>query len=146
VPIAETPVILQHLAADTYKADLERSKQETEKELQAFRDDLRLTLLGIVDNMREMLQRPDGEKRVFGQRFFKRLDMFLETFQTKNLSDDGALAEVVSQLRDVANGVNVKELKASGDVQAALESSLAEIGDTMTAMIQIDGGRAIDLS
>jgi hypothetical protein len=145
VPIAETPVILQHLAADTYKADLERSKKETEKELQAFRDNLRLTLLGIVDNMKEMLQRPDGEKRVFGQRFFKRLDAFLETFHTKNLSDDGALASVVSQLRGVANGVNVTELKESGDVQASLESSLVQIGDAMNAMIQEDG-RAIDLA
>ena len=145
VPIASTPAILQHLAADTYKADLERSKTEPEKELQAFRDDLRLTLLGIVDTMREMLQRPDGEKRVFGQRFFKRLDSFLETFHTKNLSDDGALAGVVSQLRDVANGVDVAELKRSGDVQNALQSSLAEIGDAMSAMIQEDG-RSIDLS
>jgi hypothetical protein len=145
VPIATTPTILQHIAADTYKADLERSQQETEKELQAFRDNLRLALLGIIDNMRATLQKPDGQKRVFGQRFFKRLDEFLDTFGTKNLSDDGALAAVVAQLRDVANGVDVKLLKDSHDEQSALDTSLAQIGDAMASMIQ-DEGRAIDLS
>jgi hypothetical protein len=145
VPIATTPTILAYVAADTYKADLERSKKETEKELQAFRDNLRLALLGIIDNMRATLQKPDGQKRVFGKRFLKRLDEFLDTFGTKNLSDDGALASVVTQLRDVANGVDVTALKESSDVQAALDTSLAQIGDAMATMIQ-DDGRSIDLS
>jgi molybdopterin synthase catalytic subunit len=145
VPIAATPEILQHVAADTYQADLERSQKETEKELQSFRDSLRLALLGIIDNMRANLTKPDGEKRVFGKRFLKRLDGFLDTFATKNLSDDGALATLVTQLRDVANGVDVKALKESTDVQTALDTSLAQIGDAMAAMIE-DEGRAIDLS
>ena len=145
VPIATTPDILKHIASDTYKADLERSQKETEKELQAFRDNLRIALLGIIDNMRATLTKPDGDKRVFGQRFFKRLDEFLGTFGTKNLSDDGALADVVTQLRQVANGVDVNELKTMKTVQAALDTSLSQIGDAMATMIK-DEGRAIDLS
>jgi hypothetical protein len=145
VPIATTPTILQHVAADTYKADLERSQKETEKELQAFRDNLRLALLGIIDNMRATLTKPDGQKRVFGKRFFKRLDEFLATFGTKNLSDDGALASVVTQLRDVANGVDIARLTDSHNEQTVLDTSLAQISDAMASMIQ-DEGRAIDLS
>jgi len=145
VPIAATPTILCHIAADTYKADLERSKKETEKELQAFRDNLRLALLGIIENMRMTLQKPDGQKRVFGKRFFKRLDEFLATFGTKNLSDDGALASVVTQLRDVANGVDIARLTDSHNEQTVLDTSLAQISDAMASMIQ-DEGRAIDLS
>jgi hypothetical protein len=145
VPIATTPEILKYVASDTYKDDLERSQKETEKELQAFRDNLRMALLGIIDNMRATLTKPDGDKRVFGQRFFKRLDEFLGTFDTKNLSDDGALADVVTQLRQVANGVDVKELKTMKTVQAALDTSLSQIGDAMAEMIQ-DEGRVIDLS
>ena len=145
VPIATTPDILKHVAADTYKADLERSQKETEKELQAFRDNLRLALLGIIDNMRATLTKPDGDKRVFGKRFFKRLDEFLGTFSTKNLSDDGALANIVAQLRDVSNGTDVMALKSSTDVQAELDTSLLQIGNAMATMLQ-DDGRAIDLS
>ena len=137
--------MLQHIAADIYEQDLERTRKETEKELESFRSSLRVTLLEIVDNMRKTLMKPDGEKRVFGQRFFKRLDEFLDTFGTKNLSDDGALASVVTQLRDVANGVDVKLLKDSHDEQSALDTSLSQIGDAMASMIQ-DEGRAIDLS
>ena len=145
MPIDSTPDILKHVAADVYKADLERSKKEIEKELQAFQDNLRLTLLGIIDNMRATLTKPDGDKRVFGKRFFKRLDEFLETFNMKNLSDDGALANVVAQLREVSNGTDVMALKSSIDVQVALDTSLLRIGNAMATMLQ-DEGRAIDLS
>lgn len=145
VPIADTPEILKTVAADAYKEDLERSRKETEKELQAFRDALRLTLLGIIDKMRATLTKPDGEKRVFGQRFFKRLDEFLDTFETKNLSDDGALSAVVLQLRQVANGVDIKDLKGSVETQVKLDTSLIKIGEAMSSMIEGEG-RAIDLS
>jgi hypothetical protein len=104
-----------------------------------------LTLLGIIDNMRATLTKPDGDKRVFGKRFFKRLDEFLETFNMKNLSDDGALANVVAQLREVSNGTDVMALKSSIDVQVALDTSLLRIGNAMATMLQ-DEGRAIDLS
>ena len=146
VPIASTPEILQSVAADTYKADLERSKAETTKELEAFRQHLRGTLVKIVDNMRETLSRPDGERRVFGKRFFVKLDDFLGTFDQKNLSDDGALKDVVKQLRKVANGTDVATLKTSEEMQAALDTSLASISEHMTSMLQNDEGRMIDLS
>jgi len=146
VPIAQTPDILKHLAADTYKADLDRTRKETEKELETFRQGLRVTLLEIVENMRKTLTKPDGEKRVFGQRFFKRLDEFLDTFGTKNLSDDGALQAVVTQLRQVADGTDISNLKESTDVQIALQESLQDISESMTALMIDDGERLIDFS
>ena len=145
VPIADTPEILKTIAADAYKEDLERSRQETEKELEQFRDSLRLTLLGIVENMRQPLTKPDGEKRVFGQRFFKRLDNFLGTFDSKNLSDDGALKKVVEQLRKVSQGVDIGDLKKDADIQAEMNSNLHQITKTMKEMVKEDG-RMIDLS
>lgn len=145
-PIAETPTILKHVAADTYKADLERTRKETEKELQTFRDSLRITLLEIVENMRKTLTKPDGEKRVFGARFFKRLNEFLETFDGKNLSDDAALQDVVQQLQLVSNGTDVATLKTSADMQQSLDTSLSQITESMASMLQDDDGRMIDLS
>jgi hypothetical protein len=144
-PIAETPAILSYIAAETYKADLERTRSETKKELEAFRGHLRETLFEIVENMRKTLTKPDGEKRVFGKRFFKRLEEFLGTFDSKNLSDDGALQGVVSQLRLVANGTDVDALKTSSEAQASLDVSLEAVTGVMTEMVQDDGSRMIDL-
>ena len=143
--IAETPAILSYIAADTYKADLERTRDETKKELEAFRGHLRQTLFGIVETMRKTLTKPDGEKRVFGKRFFKRLDEFLSTFDSKNLSDDGALQGVVSQLRLVANGTDVGALKTSSEAQASLDVSLEAVTAVMAEMTQDDGSRKIAL-
>lgn len=145
VPIAQTPTVLQNLAADIYKADLERTKVETEKELEAFRAHLRVTLLEIVDNMRKTLTKPDDSKRVFGQRFFKRLDEFLETFDVKNLSDDNDLKDIVDSLKKVATGADVKQLKESSDVQAALDTKLKDITHSMCSMLIEDDTRVIDL-
>lgn len=141
--IATTPSMLQHIAADIYEQDLERTRKETEKELESFRSSLRVTLLEIVDNMRKTLMKPDGEKRVFGQRFFKRLDEFMEGFDTKNLSDDGELAAIVKQLKSVANGTDVTALKSDETLQGHLNEQLEGITHAMASMIQ-DDGRMID--
>ena len=137
--IATTPTMLQHIAADIYEQDLERTRKETEKELESFRSSLRVTLLEIVDNMRRTLSKPDGEKRVFGQRFFKRLDEFMEGFDTKNLSDDGELAAIVKQLKSVANGTDVTTLKSDETLQGHLNEQLEDITHAMASMIQDDG-------
>jgi hypothetical protein len=137
--IATTPSMLQHIAADIYEQDLERTRKETEKELESFRSSLRVTLLEIVDNMRRTLSKPDGEKRVFGQRFFKRLDEFMEGFDTKNLSDDGELAAIVKQLKSVANGTDVTTLKSDETLQGHLNEQLEDITHAMASMIQDDG-------
>ena len=141
--IATTPSMLQHIAADIYEQDLERTRKETEKELESFRSSLRVTLLEIVDNMRKTLMKPDGEKRVFGQRFFKRLDEFMEGFDTKNLSDAGELAAIVKQLKSVANGTDVTALKSDETLQGHLNEQLEGITHAMASMIQ-DDGRMID--
>jgi hypothetical protein len=145
IPIASTPDIIKSVAADTYKADLERSRQAAEKELEAFRESLRITLIGIIENMRANLNKPDGERRTFGKRFFKNLHGFMDTFESKNLSDDGELGKVVKQLRDVANGVDDRVLKVSRDEQSALDTTLKGISDCVGNMV-IDEGRKIDLS
>ena len=71
--ISHTPDILKQVAAETYHADRERSKNQTEMELEAFKSDLRSTLLQLVRNMRRTLTKPDGEKRRFGKTFFKNI-------------------------------------------------------------------------
>ena len=124
VPIAQTPEVLKSVAADMYAEDVELTRKETEKELEQFRQSLRVTLLGIIENMRQTLTKPDGEKRVFGQRFFKRLDNFMATFDSKNLSNDGELKKVVAQLRKVSRGVNVSDLRSMKTQQAKLDEHL----------------------
>ena len=143
VPIAHTPHILKGVAAEVYQADLERSKEQAENELEAFRAHLREALLEVIQNMRKTLTKPDGEKRVFGQRFFKRLDEFLNTFSTLNLSDDGEMAAVVDQLRTVAAGSDPDTLKTSDANQLALDKELATISVSLEAMVE--EGRAFNL-
>jgi hypothetical protein len=89
------------------------------------------------------LTKPDGEKRVFGQRFFKRLDEFLNTFSTLNLSDDGEMAKVVDQLRTVSAGSDPDTLKTSDANQLALDKELETIGISLEAMVE--EGRAFNL-
>jgi hypothetical protein len=143
VPIANTPNILKGVAAEIYQADLERSKVQAENELEAFRAHLREALLEVIQNMRKTLTKPDGEKRVFGQRFFKRLDEFLNTFSTLNLSDDGEMAAVVEQLRTVAAGSDPVALKASDASQLALDKELESI--TVSLEMMVEEGRAFSL-
>ena len=139
VPIADTPAILKSVAAEAYQEDLERSKAEAANELEAFRSHLRGTLLQIIVNMRKTLTKPDGERRVFGQRFFKNLNEFMSTFSGKNLSDDGELEQVVTQLREVANGYDPEDLKDDEYLQTKLNTNLAKIDKSLKTMVADDG-------
>ena len=144
--IAETPAILKTIAADVYKEDVERAKKETEKELEAFRLHLRAALLEIVENMRKTLQKPDGDRKVFGQRFFKRLDEFMATFQVRNLSDDGELKKVVAQLKKVADGTDLTTLKEDAPTQKALNKTLKGINTELDKLVEEGDSRMMDLS
>ena len=144
--IAETPAILKTIAADVYKEDVERAKKETEKELEAFRLHLRAALLEIVENMRKTLQKPDGDRKVFGQRFFKRLDEFMATFQVRNLSDDGELKKVVAQLKKVADRTDLTTLKEDAPTQKALNKTLKGINTELDKLVEEGDSRMMDLS
>jgi hypothetical protein len=146
VPIAETPEVLKTVAADMYEEDLKRATKETEKELESFRLHLRSALLEIIESMRKTLQKPDGDRKVFGQRFFKRLDEFMTTFEVRNLSDDGELQKVVAKLKKVSNGVDVDELKTDADVQQKLDASLSGINSVLSKLVEEGDGRMMDLS
>jgi hypothetical protein len=139
VPIADTPAILKSVAAEAYKEDLERSKIEGANELEAFRSHLRGTLLQIIVNMRKTLTKPDGERRVFGKRFFKNLNEFMSTFNGKNLSEDGELEKVVTQLATVAKGYDPDDLKDDEHLQKKLNTNLAKIDKSLKAMVADDG-------
>ena len=144
--VAETPAILKTIAADVYKDDLERAKKETEKELEAFRLHLRAALLEIVETMRKTLQKPDGDRKVFGQRFFKRLDEFMATFQVRNLSDDGELKKVVAELKKVANGTDLATLKTDAPTQKSLDKTLKGINTELEKLVEDGDSRMMDLS
>jgi hypothetical protein len=146
VPIADTPEILKTVAADMYKEDLERAKKETEKELESFRLHLRSALLEIIETMRKTLQKPDGDRKVFGQRFFKRLDEFMITFEVRNLSDDGELKNVVAKLKKVSTGVDLSVLKSDVDTQKKLDKSLSGINSVLSKLVEEGDGRMMDLS
>lgn len=145
IPIAHTPQILKAVAADVYKDDLERSNQQATAELEGFRDSLRASLLLIVQNMQKTLTKPTGERRVFGKRFFKNLNSFLETFEGRNFSEDGELKKVVASARKVASGYDFPEtLKVDSNFQEALNSQLMDISGQLEGMVE--EGRVIDLS
>lgn len=145
IPIAQTPEILKNIAAETYQEDLERSKSQSAEELEAFRTHLRATFLQIIGNMRKTLTKPDGERRVFGKRFFKNLNSFLETFEALNFSEDFELRQVVESARKVANGYDRPEdLKDDVTMQKALNTNLEGLSHSLEGMVQ--EGRLIDLN
>ena len=96
--------------------------------------------------MRKTLQKPDGDRKVFGQRFFKRLDEFMATFQVRNLSDDGELKKVVAQLKKVADGTDLTTLKEDAPTQKALNKTLKGINTELDKLVEEGDSRMMDLS
>lgn len=131
LPIADTPLLLQAVAADVHEADLKRAREEVEADLLTMRVALRGSLVEIIRRMRATLTKPDGETRRFGKKFFNRLNAFTEMFEVKNLSDDVTMQALVSDLTRAAQGIDVTTFKDDQSAQVALDAELARIEDVL---------------
>lgn len=106
----------------------ETEKLATERMEMAFelRDALRVGFAGLVARLAERLGTDEtGKAKKFKDSTITAITDFLETFQSRNLTDDAQLAKLVGQARAILSGVKPDELRKTDSVRTSVANSFA---------------------
>ena len=119
------------------KAALRMSEASTEIQVV-----LRETMAKLVQHMADRLKTgPDGKPLRFKETTVENLVEFLMNFEFRNVTDDNELQSLVSQARDLMQGVTADDLRTTGDLRSKLQRGMTGIAGQLDALLTRTGGR-----
>jgi hypothetical protein len=96
----------------------------------------------LVQHMADRLKvGPDGKPLRFKETTVENLVEFLMNFEFRNVTDDNELQELVSQARDLMQGVTADDLRTTGDLRSKLQQGMTGIAAQLDTLLVRTGGR-----
>jgi hypothetical protein len=131
------PWRMERVDRSIYKKEMQRLHEKVssvmEDGLMLVKEEFRK----ILDHMIERLTPgPDGKEKILKSPSLKNLQGFIETFSARNICDDAELDSLVNQMRNLTEGVNVKDLKKNTSLRENVRTRFEDaraILDTMIA-------------
>jgi hypothetical protein len=103
---------------------------------------LRETMAKLVQHMADRLKEgPDGKPLRFKETTVENLVEFLMNFEFRNVTDDNELQALVSQARDLMQGVTADDLRTTGDLRTKLQQGMTGIAAQLDTLLIRTGGR-----
>ena len=124
-------------------------EQEKQKEREAratavaeFKDVLRFTFKKLVDTLFDTVkpQTHDGKKRKFYDSSVDNLLEFVTNFEKQDMADDVELQHHIGNVKRILKGVTPDTLKESDNQKAYIAAQLAEVKQTIGALV-VETGR-----
>lgn len=131
-----TPSNLKDIAPAIWRRETEKAKAAVESAAEEIRQVLRAAMADLVDHMVERLSpKADGSQKVFRDTLVGNLREFLETFQARNITDDGDLAAIVQQARACLGGASPEALRQSPSVREKVRAGFESIKNNLDTML-----------
>jgi hypothetical protein len=132
------------------RALFEREAAKAQTEMRAAMDDiktlLRAELKGLVDHMVERLTPgPDGKVKVFRGSLVGNVKEFLELFDGRNVVQDGDLAKLAEQARNILDGVDAEALRGNEGLKNAVATGFTQLKAALDPLVAAKPRRMIDL-
>lgn len=92
--------------------------------------DLRTMASGIIDTMVSRLraEEKDGKQpRLYGTSLLTNLTDFIDTFDSKNVFNDAALADTIAKAKEITKGLDVDKLKDSEALRRKVATDMEEV-------------------
>jgi hypothetical protein len=103
---------------------------------------LRETMAKLVQHMADRLKTgPDGKPLRFKETTVENLVEFLMNFEFRNVTDDNELQALVSQARDLMQGVTADDLRTTGDLRSKLQQGMTGIAAQLDTLLIRTGSR-----
>lgn len=126
----------------------EKAKQEAmwEEAAAEVRVALRESLAGLVEHaISKLSYQPNGKPQIFRDSMVKNMEQFLDLFEKRNLTNDGDLAAIVAQARQLMAGVDPASLRNNLGTRDRIRAGFEGIKATMDSMLVDRPVRQIDL-
>jgi hypothetical protein len=136
------PEQLKGISREVWEQEREKAAvrmAEASTEIQVV---LRETMAKLVQHMADRLKTgPDGKPLRFKETTVENLVEFLMNFEFRNVTDDNELQALVSQARDLMQGVTADDLRTTGDLRSKLQQGMTGIAGHLDALLKRTGGR-----
>ena len=136
------PEQLKGISREVWEQEREKAAvrmAEASTEIQVV---LRETMAKLVQHMADRLKTgPDGKPLRFKETTVENLVEFLMNFEFRNVTDDNELQALVSQARDLMQGVTADDLRTTGDLRSKLQQGMTGIAAQLDTLLIRTGGR-----
>lgn len=103
-----------------------------------IREALRVAYSELVTAMTEKLGTDEeGKPKVFRESLVTKIKDFLDTFESRNLTNDEELSRLTRQARELLGGVAVKDLRENQDVRAQVLQKFEQFKGEMDSMVTV---------
>lgn len=118
--------------------DKERKKAEAEwaDATSQIRDALRGGMQELITHMVDRLAGEGGEAKRFKQASIDKIELFLETFNKRNILGDDDLKALVDKARKAMSGVDAKMLRDDDKARTSVTKSFGEIKTVLDTMME----------
>lgn len=138
------PAVLKQMSAEIYERECARVKAAFEQAVAVGEQAFANEMLEIVGRLRLRLE-PDqeGKRKILHRTAIDGLHEFLERFRSLSIGSNEQLEQLTTRCRELTEGVTVEQLRDSGEQRAALVPALAEVEQTLAAMVEAQPSRRV---
>jgi|CXWL01.1.fsa_nt_gi hypothetical protein len=140
------PGSLRDISMSLFLQEKERQERMWEEATVEVRVALRESMAGLVEHAISKLSlRPNGKPQIFRDSMVKNMAEFLDLFDKRNLTNDGDLAALVGQAKQLMAGVDPVTLRNNLGTRERVKAGFEGIKATMDTMLIDRPVRQIDL-
>lgn len=130
------PGQLEGIRADIFRRERERMAAEFSEALTEAKQALRTMCAGMVDHLLDRLAPgADGRRKRFEASTVEKLVEWCDTFNARNLADDGALAAEVDKIRRALAGVSAEDLRGSAFTRREVTGALVGVRAALDGLL-----------
>ena len=133
---------LREISQEVWQQEREKAARrmvEASSEIQVV---LRESMTKLVEHMVERLKEgADGKPLRFKESTVSNLVEFLENFEFRNVTDDQELQAMVKQARGLLQGVDVDDLRSTGELRTKVQQGMTSLANELDALMVRTGSR-----
>lgn len=141
-PASEAQLVSPELVAKE-RAKFQRLMAEA---AEAAVTELRTRFAACVDHMVDRLVGEDGKPKIFRDSLVENMKEFLSGFDTLNICNDQALADLVAKAREAVEGVDADDLRKVDATREHVSQRMAEVQKALDGMLVDKPSRKLRLT
>ena len=131
-----TPDQLRGASAEIFARQEQENTQFWAEAREEVRSTLRLAMSEFINHLLDKLTGANGEKpKVFRDSAVTKLTAFLDTFEKRNIGDDGDMLILVQRARSLIAGVDPQTLRENGAVRETVMRGFDEIKGSLDGLV-----------
>jgi hypothetical protein len=141
------PSYLAQLEPELFAEQMQRAQDRIQHSISLLENEFLSEIQKFTEQLIGGLTKTEsGRRKTVRESTIDRLNTFFSRFQSLNLSSSGQLNQLVSGLKDVMAGRDLKDLRKHDQVRAEVRTQLAKLQGEVDRMIETRSGRQFDLA